>query len=98
MRLFLRRHRKKLLLVLSLCLVFLTGTGIGRLAGHGGEENRKFEAFTKKIFEKEVSGNMLNLHYSLAHPEKKGISRRVLHPGNRCLVILKKPLRSMKII
>nr|WP_297885545.1 DUF885 domain-containing protein [uncultured Blautia sp.] len=75
MRLFLRRHRKKLLLMLSLCLVFLTGTGIGRLAGHGGEENRKFEAFTEKIFEKEVSGNMLNLHYSLAHPEKKGISR-----------------------
>lgn len=75
MRLFLRRHRKKLLLVLSLCLVFLTGTGIGRLAGHGGEENRKFETFTEKIFEKEVSGNMLNLHYSLAHPEKKGISR-----------------------
>lgn len=61
--------------MLSLCLVFLTGTGIGRLAGHGGEENRKFEAFTEKIFEKEVSGNMLNLHYSLAHPEKKGISR-----------------------
>lgn len=75
MRLFLRRHRKKLLLMLSLCLVFLTGTGIGRLAGHGGEENRKFETFTEKIFEKEVSGNMLNLHYSLAHPEKKGISR-----------------------
>lgn len=75
MRLFLRRHRKKLLLVLSLCLVFLTGTGIGRLAGYGGEENRKFETFTEKIFEKEVSGNMLNLHYSLAHPEKKGISR-----------------------
>lgn len=75
MRLFLRRHRKKLLLMLSLCLVFLTGTGIGRLAGHGGEENRKFEAFTEKIFEKEVSGNMLNLHYSLAHPEKRGISR-----------------------
>lgn len=75
MRLFLRRHRKKLLLMLSLCLVFLTGTGIGRLAGHGGGENRKFEAFTEKIFEKEVSGNMLNLHYSLAHPEKKGISR-----------------------
>ena len=61
--------------MLSLCLVFLTGTGIGRLAGHGGEENRKFETFTEKIFEKEVSGNMLNLHYSLAHPEKKGISR-----------------------
>lgn len=75
MRLFLRRHTKKLLVILSLCLVFLTGTGIGRLAGHGGGENRKFETFTEKIFEKEVSGNMLNLHYSLAHPEKKGISR-----------------------
>lgn len=75
MRLFLRRHTKKLLVILSLCLVFLTGTGIGRLAGHGGGENRKFETFTEKIFEKEVSGNMLNLHYSLAHPEKKGIPR-----------------------
>lgn len=75
MRLFLRRHTKKLLVILSLCLVFLTGTGIGRLAGHGGGENRKFETFTEKIFEKEVSGNMLNLHYTLAHPEKKGIPR-----------------------
>lgn len=75
MRLFLRRHTKKLLVILSLCLVFLTGTGIGRLAGHGRGDDKKFEKFTEKIFEKELSGSMLNLHYTLAHPEKKGIPR-----------------------
>lgn len=38
-------------------------------------ENARFEKFTTTIFEKEVSGSALTLHYSLANPEKQGIPR-----------------------
>lgn len=38
-------------------------------------ENARFEAFTESIFCSEVSGSALNLHYSLAYPEKQGIAR-----------------------
>ena len=38
-------------------------------------ENARFETFTESIFRSEVSGSALNLHYSLAHPEKQGIAR-----------------------
>ena len=49
------------------------------LFSHVFSENARFENFAESIFEKEVSGNALNLHYSLAYPEKQGISRPV--PG-----------------
>lgn len=75
MRTFLRRYKKYLLTVLSLALIFLIGTGIGFSVEHLWSENGKFEAFTRQIFEKEVSESILTLHYSLSHPEKKGISR-----------------------
>ena len=45
------------------------------LFSHVFSENARFENFAESIFEKEVSGNALNLHYSLAYPEKQGISR-----------------------
>lgn len=45
------------------------------LSSHVFSENARFEKFTETLFEKEVSGNALNLHYSLAYPEKQGISR-----------------------
>ena len=45
------------------------------LSSHIFSENARFEKFAESIFEKEVSGNALNLHYSLAYPEKQGISR-----------------------
>ena len=46
-------------------------------AGSGNiffSENARFEQFTENLFEKEVSGNILTLHYSLAYPERQGIS------------------------
>ena len=36
-------------------------------------ENKQFEHFTDSIFTSELSSNTLNLHYTLAHPEKFGI-------------------------
>ena len=33
-----------------------------------------FDAFTKDIFLEEVTGNTINLHYTLAHPENYGIT------------------------
>ena len=36
-------------------------------------ENKQFERFTDSIFTSELSSNTLNLHYTLAHPEKFGI-------------------------
>ena len=72
---YLRRYKKSILIALSLCLVLFAGMGIGFLSSHVWSQNGRFRTFTNEIFEKEVSESMLTLHYSLAHPEKKGISR-----------------------
>ncbi len=40
-----------------------------------GNDTRRFSALTKTIFESELSGNTLNLHYTLAYPENFGIER-----------------------
>lgn len=61
--------------LLSLCLVFFLGLGMGYVSEHFFSENSHFEAFTEKLFESEVSGNTLTLHYSLAYPEKYGIKK-----------------------
>ena len=52
-----------------ICLIF------SLLFIHVFSENARFEKFTTTIFEKEVSGSALTLHYSLANPEKQGIPR-----------------------
>lgn len=75
MSLSFRKFKKPILIALLLCLTFLAGTGIGCLSRRAWSENGKFEAFTQEIFQKEVSGSLLSLHYSLAHPEKEGIGR-----------------------
>ena len=72
---FLRRYKKTFLITASLFLVLLSGMGIGYFSSHVWSENGKFEAFCREIFKKEVSENILTLHYSLAHPEKEGITR-----------------------
>lgn len=58
-----------------LSFILFLGISIGYLTNHVFSENTKFENFTEKIFQKEVAGSSLSLHYSLAHPEKQGISR-----------------------
>ena len=61
--------------ILALCLVFAAGIGMGSLSGHFISENSRFETFTEKLFESEVSSNTLTLHYTLADPDKKGIKK-----------------------
>ena len=40
---------------------------------HPHTENDKFQAFTTKLFKEILSGNTLNLHYSIAYPDKADI-------------------------
>ena len=68
---FLRRYKKAFFIIASLFFILLSGVGIGYFSSHVWSENGKFEAFCRELFEKEVSENMLTLHYSLAHPERR---------------------------
>lgn len=70
-----RRFRTPALISLFLCITFTAGVALGYLTNHVWSENGRFEAFSREVFEQEAAGNMLNLHYSLAHPEEKGIER-----------------------
>lgn len=56
-----------------LLLVLVLGTTFGYLSNHPFSENARFEKFTEDLFRSEVKGNTLNLHYTLADPEKQGI-------------------------
>ena len=61
--------------ILSLCLVFAIGISMGVLSDHFVSENSRFQTFTEKLFRSEVCSNTHTLHYTLAHPEKKGIRK-----------------------
>ena len=67
--------RQKALIIAALSLIFSACIALPWLFRHAISENARFENFAESLFEKEVSGNVLNLHYSLANPEKQGISR-----------------------
>lgn len=67
--------RQKALIITALSLIFFACITFPWLLRHAISENARFENFANSLFEKEVSGNALNLHYSLADPEKQGISR-----------------------
>ncbi len=68
------RARRFLLISLFTCLSLAVVISAGCLSRRYLSENGKFEAFSEKVFRNEVSGSSLNLHYSLAYPEKQGIS------------------------
>lgn len=74
--------KKILSRLLFLCLVFVLGISIGYLTNHVFSENAKFEAFTKKIFQEEISSSTLTLHYSLAYPNKQGITQNEISLGS----------------
>lgn len=75
MKVSLRRPRSPLVIALLLCFTLVVGLFAGWLSGSVLSGNRSFLSLTEKIFREEVSGSMLTLHYSLAFPEKKQISR-----------------------
>lgn len=68
------RIHPRLLTAALFAFLFLAVSGSGWLWKHIFSENARFEQFTENLFEKEVSGNILTLHYSLAYPERQGIS------------------------
>ena len=70
-----RIHRNIPKRILCLCLVFAIGISMGVLSDHFVSENSRFQTFTEKLFRSEVCSNTLTLHYTLAHPEKKGIRK-----------------------
>ena len=41
---------------------------------YSGRDNRNFNKLTETIFKQELTGNTLNLHYTLAYPDDYGIS------------------------
>ena len=75
MKLSLRRPRSPLMIALFLSFVLLVGLFMGWISGHVISDDNAFRSLTDNIFQEEVSGSMLTLHYSLAYPEKKQISR-----------------------
>ena len=75
MQLSFRRSSSRILIAGILCLVFFLGTILGWTNKRLFSENSRFQTFTQNLFQKEVSGNMLTLHYSLAYPEQQNIPR-----------------------
>ena len=71
-----RGKKSPLFITLLLVLTLFAGLTAGYFSAHGITENGKFEAFSRKVFQNEVSGSTLTLHYTLAHPEKQGILRK----------------------
>lgn len=71
----LSKSKKALLAAFLLSLTLVLGISIGYLSNHVFSENGKFQDFAEDVFKSEVSGSSLTLHYSLAHPEKQGITR-----------------------
>ena len=67
--------------ILTLCLVFFLGIGMGYVSEHGLSENSRFESFTENLFRAEVSANTLTLHYALADPASQGIKKPVVSLG-----------------
>lgn len=67
--------------ILTLCLVFFLGIGMGYVSEHGLSENSRFESFTENLFRAEVSANTLTLHYALAAPASQGIKKPAVSLG-----------------
>ena len=66
-----RGKKSPLFITLLLVLTLFAGLTAGYFSAHGITENGKFEAFSRKVFQNEVSGSTLTLHYTLAHPENR---------------------------
>lgn len=75
------KKQKKLFFSLFLLLFFLLLFPPAWQLGRSLFVNQQFRSCTKKIFQSDVSGNPLNLHYTLAYPEASGIEDYTLSLG-----------------
>lgn len=66
------KSKKTKLLSITILAIFVVGGFF--LLPTFTDENRKFERLADEIFENEMLGNTLNMHYTLAHPENYGIT------------------------
>ena len=72
------KHRKKIFLILSCCLLvilisFLSGNAFWNSL-HAESSDRQFRTFTRRLFQTEVSANTISLHYTLRSPSDYGIA------------------------
>ena len=72
------KHRKKIFLILSCCLLvilisFLSGNAFWSSL-HAESSDRQFRTFTRRLFQTEVSANTISLHYTLRSPSDYGIA------------------------
>ncbi|MGI6010663.1 MAG: DUF885 domain-containing protein [Ruminococcus sp.] len=73
------KKSKKQILLLSLPFLFLAGIWLGVLAA--GNTDREFENYTDSLFAGQLSGNTLNLHYTLADPAAYGLQQETATLG-----------------
>lgn len=76
----LSKWKKPLLLTVSLSMVLSAGMGLGYASRHFSADGR-FTDFTEDLFRRELSGSTLNLHYTLAEPEKYQLSEEPVTLG-----------------
>lgn len=74
--------KKRLLLLGGSIFLLLFGICTFCFKTHFLSPNTRFENFTNKLFEKELSSNTLSLHYTLANPEKYDIPKKEITLGN----------------
>lgn len=74
--------KKHHLLLLGSVLFFLFGICFLCFKSYFVSPDAHFRQFTDNLFENELSANTLNLHYTLAKPEKYGIKETKISLGN----------------
>lgn len=58
--------------VLSVCTL---SCGTGQAPQAAKDEHERFTEFSEELFRSELLGNTINLHYTLAYPEERGIDK-----------------------
>lgn len=90
---------KRKYLISALILIFGAGAVFFLLSLCKTEsENTQFENYITKIFQEELKGNTLNLHYTLAYPEDFGISKYSISLGTMEPEALKNNLNKTEIL
>lgn len=76
-----QKWKRPALIALALSLVLSLGILTGYVTRHVFSVNGRFEDFTEELFCQELTGSTLNLHYTLAHPQKYGLSKEPVTLG-----------------
>ncbi len=75
----LKKSTQRLLSLLLTLTLIVSLSGCGMIPGFGNhvptaeEEQQRFDEYTDEVFLSEVQLNIINLHFTLAHPEEYGI-------------------------